>query len=271
VRRFILQEYIPTSWFHPKGVLKVLERYKDRLPDVNRCLFVTFTLDRQFFMDQEMGPGEAFDCSRHKIRKLFYKLRQGVDWEGKTYKIDVPYCTKVEFHQDEERWPHFHVVWLTRKFIPAELISSIWKLGRTNVRRITNKKFNYILKYVCKSGQAPSWVKKRKIIRIFQTSRNFLIGKPVRKPRSKPSGKTRKIVSTIGERLDEAAATGLLIQHGYDRKLRYRQVALRDKFSNLFNHLVYAIARDGCYLGDGKIKIIEEKELLLWIKINKIT
>ena len=29
---------------------------------------------------------------------MFYSLRHGVAWEGKTYTIDAPYCVKVEFH-----------------------------------------------------------------------------------------------------------------------------------------------------------------------------
>ena len=143
--RFI-KEFVPRSWFHPKGVYKVVERLKDRLPNVNGSLFATFTLDRTYFQMNEIGPSEAFDLSRSHIRKVFYKLRKGIKWEDKLYKIQSPYCTKVEFHDDEEGWPHFHIIWLTKRFIPAELIASLWGYGRTNVKRITNTEFNYLLK-----------------------------------------------------------------------------------------------------------------------------
>ena len=57
----VIKEHIPRSWFHPKGIHKVVERLKPRLPDVNRSLFVTLTLDRSYFVEQWMGPSEAYD------------------------------------------------------------------------------------------------------------------------------------------------------------------------------------------------------------------
>ena len=47
----VLKEYIPTSWFHPKGVYKVNQRLKGRLPNVNGCLFATLTLDRNYYIE----------------------------------------------------------------------------------------------------------------------------------------------------------------------------------------------------------------------------
>ena len=87
MRARFIKEFVPRSWFHPKGVYKVVERLKDRLPDVNGSLFATFTLDRTYFQNNEIGPSEAFDLSRSHIRKVFYKLRKGVNWEDKFYKI----------------------------------------------------------------------------------------------------------------------------------------------------------------------------------------
>ena len=110
----VLKEYIPTSWFHPKGVYKVNQRLKGRLPNVNGCLFATFTLDRNHYIENWINPNEAFEESRYKIRKVFYKLRKGVNWEGKNFKIKAPYCVKVEFHDDDEGWPHFHIIWKTK-------------------------------------------------------------------------------------------------------------------------------------------------------------
>lgn len=67
----VIKEYIPCSWFHPMGILKVVERLKPRLPDVNRSLFVTLTLDRSYFVEQRMGPSEAYDFVRVIFARYF--------------------------------------------------------------------------------------------------------------------------------------------------------------------------------------------------------
>ena len=264
----VIKEHIPRSWFHPKGILKVVERLKPRLPDVNRSLFVTLTLDRSYFVEQWMGPSEAYDFVRGHIRKVFHKLRKGVKWEGKTYKIKASYCTKVEFHDDPEGWPHFHIIWLTKKNVPAELLASLWGYGRINVQRITNSKFNYILKYVCKSGQVPNWVKRRKGIRIFQSSRGFLKKLEHKKPTKSGPKQTRKQLGTIGERIDNFGKTALVIDDRFsDIPVRYTQIQLNDHFKILLDRLVYSIARDGRYLGDGKIIIEEQEDFYPWISL----
>src|SRR5688572_27509636 len=101
-----LKEYIPASWFHPRGVFKVLMRFWDRLPDVSGKLFITFTLDPKLFKDEE----SAFEHSRELLRRIFHKIRKGVTHEGKRYVIDAPYCVKVEFH--ESGWVHYHCIFL---------------------------------------------------------------------------------------------------------------------------------------------------------------
>ena len=267
----IIKEFVPRSWFHPKGVYKVVERLKDRLPNVNGSLFATFTLDRTYFQMNEIGPSEAFDLSRSHIRKVFYKLRKGIIWEDKLYKTQSPYCTKVEFHDDEEGWPHFHIIWLTKRFIPAELIASLWGYGRTNVKRITNTEFNYLLKYVCKSDSVPSWVGEKKLVRIFQSSKGFL--KPIEKPKKEknpnPIQRPKRTFQTIKERMEKYRKMALLIDERFsDRGKMYRQIELNDEFLILLDRLVYPIAQDGRYLGDGKIKIKYRKDLYPWINPN---
>ncbi len=269
MRSKVLKEYIPRSWFHPKGVLKVVEKLKPRLPDVNGSLFLTLTLDRAYFHEQWMGPSEAYDFTRSHIRKIFYKLRKGVKWKGKTHRINSPYCIKVEFHDDPEGWPHFHIILLTRKNLPSELLATLWGYGRTNIKRITNKKFNYILKYVSKSNRVPKWVRRKNRIRIFQSSKGFLTKLEVEKPIEKaftPS-QPRKQFYTIGERVDSYSKSALVIdEHLINGTIRYRQIQLKDYFKNLLDRLVYSIAQDGRYLGDGKIKINNQEEFYPWIK-----
>src|ERR1022692_1203346 len=143
-------------------------RFWDRLPDVSGMLFLTFTLDPKNFADEEA----AFEESRAWLRKVFYQLRHGVEFEGKTFVIDAPFCIKVEFH--ESGWVHFHAIFLTRRFLPKALLFDLWGLGWVKVQRISNKDFHYILKYVTKPGDLPTWVLKRKRLRVFQTTKGFL-------------------------------------------------------------------------------------------------
>ena len=144
-----IKEFIPASWFHPVGIFKVLARFWDRLPDVGGKLFITLTLDPKNYANEEA----AFEGSRDWMRKVFYQLRQGVEHEGKIYVIDAPYCVKVEFH--ETGWVHYHVIFLTRRFLPKELLAELWGLGWVKVQRITNGDFHYLLKYVTKPDDLP--------------------------------------------------------------------------------------------------------------------
>ena len=118
--RFI-KEFVPRSWFHPKGVYKVVERLKDRLPNVNGSLFATFTLDRTYFQMNEIGPSEAFDLSRSHIRKVFYKLRKGIKWEDKLYKSNLH--TVQKWNSMMMRKVGLIFILPIKRFIPAELIS----------------------------------------------------------------------------------------------------------------------------------------------------
>ena len=145
----------------------MLARFWDRLPDVSGKLFLTFTLDPKKYADEET----AFEDSRDWLRKVFYQLRQGVEHEGKIYVIDAPYCIKVEFH--ETGWVHFHAIFLTRRFLPKELLAALWDRGWVTVQRIKNDDFHYLLKYVTKPDELPAWVLKRKRLRVFQTPRDF--------------------------------------------------------------------------------------------------
>ncbi len=259
----LLCAYTPISWHDPKGVIKVVQRLLPRLPDVSGSLFHTYTLDRNLFSD----PATAFEIARNKIRKLYARLRKGIKWEGKLYQIDAPYCVKVEFHEDEDGWPHFHVIYLTRRYIPADLLDHLWGLGRINVKRITNDDFHYLLKYVAKGVGYPEWVLSRHRIRIFQSSHGFL--KPIEgpEPEIKGASKTgRKRASyTIRERLKRWARMGLLNENG-----RCKTIQLPRPFQQQFDELVLSIAEDGRYLGFGLIKINHLTELEIWLlKTNR--
>ena len=272
VRDIYIKEYVPRSWFHPKGVYKTVGRIKDRLPDVSRCLFATFTIDRQSFIEKGMGPSEAFDLTRDRVRKVFFKLRKGVKWEGKVYRITSPYCTKVEFHDDEDGWPHYHLIWLTKRFVPVDMLKALWSFGRTNLQRISNEDFDYLLKYVCKNGRVPEWLKDRDKIRIFQPSRGFLKPIPKKEKKASPNNPEKRIKRThsIGERLDKWGKTALVVtEKPKGRKPTIMEMSLEEEFKTLYDRLVYSIALDGRYLGNGKIQITTKEEIYPWINPPK--
>ena len=212
------------------------------------------------------GPSEAFDVTRERIRKIYFKLRKGIHWEGKFYQIKNPYCTKVEFHDDEEGWPHFHVIWLTRRFVPVNLIEHLWTYGFADVGRIKNRKFHYLLKYVCKSGKVPEWIKDRKCIRIFQPSRGFLLPDEEKKLGEQSKEKKPRKSYTLRQRLKKWDRLALdVVEDLKTGAKKCTEMPLRDTFKNLFDHLVYAVALDGRYLGNGIIKITNNKQLNQWI------
>jgi len=261
-----IKEFIPASWFHPVGIYKVLARFWDRLPDVGGMLFLTLTLDPKNYADEEAG----FNDSRNWLRKVFYELRQGVEYEGRTYTIDAPYCVKVEFH--ESGWVHYHVIFLTRRFLPKELLADLWGRGWVEVQRIKNSDFHYLLKYVTKPEELPEWVKKRKRLRVFQTSKGFLKPAAGRKPAAPKRAaedltpRKKRASYTIDERFWRWACMAVLRQFG-----RARTVKFQIPYRELFDHLVLSAALDGRYKGGGEIIVSRTEGLELWLKMqNKL-
>ena len=258
----VLSAFCPASWHHPVGIKKVLRRITPFLPDVSGMLFVTFTFDRRYFS----GPASAHDIGRPFIRKVMEALRRGVEHDGKRFEIAVPYCVKVEFHEDD--WAHYHLIVLTSRYIPGKLFTELWGFGRCNVKRINNQRFQYLLKYVTKNGEYPDWVQSRHRLRVFQPSHGFM------KPREaavsaktvkKTDPESKRASYTIGERLLRWSRMAL-----YNKQGQYRTVMLRRPFQELFNQLILSIAEGKRYLGNGFIKINQKKELIPWI-LNPLT
>ena len=252
-----IKEFIPASWFHPVGIFKVLARFWDRLPDVSGKLFLTFTLDPKNYADEET----AFEDSRDWLRKVFYRLRQGVEHEGKIYVIDAPYCIKVEFH--ESGWVHYHAIFLTHRFLPKELLAALWDRGWVKVQRITTDDFHYLLKYVTKPDELPAWVLKRKRLRVFQTTKGFLKPLPP-EPKTISLKEPRKRASyTMDERFWRWACTAVIRQNGKARMFKF-QIPYRE----IFDQLVLSAALAGRYKGSGQI-IIDRREVLNpWIQMQ---
>lgn len=252
----VMQPYIPPSWFHPIGIKKILAKLMPKLPDVSGCLFITLTIDRNYFA----GPESAFDYTRDQIRRMFHKLRNGVEWNSKTILLDVPYFVKVEFHEDG--WPHFHIIFLTRRRLPAALLRKLWPHGRTNIKRIRNKRFHYLLKYVTKGGKIPQWVLNRQRIRIVQASHGFYKEsntKDVQESVKEYSVAQRKVFKTIGERLRHWERMVLL-----EREDGTRTTALLPiPYHEFIGKHVLTFAQAGLYLGNQIIKL-NNKTIEIW-------
>jgi hypothetical protein len=253
----VLRPFNPISWFHPGGIHRVLARLIPRLPDVSGKLFLTFTINPLLFAD----PSAAFEHARQLLRRVFFQIRRGVEWEGKLHRISAPYCVKVEFHGNE--WAHFHSIFLTRRFLPAELLNQLWDLGRPHIERITNEHFHYLLKYVTKGGgPLPDWVCHRKRLRVFQTSRGFL--KPLaaaeRSPDSSQKRSKRRKSDTLGERMRRYERTALF-QSGE----QFSHLSLMAPFRELHANNILQAAVDGRYLGAGHYQINDLSQLEPWI------
>jgi hypothetical protein len=251
----IMREFNPVSWFHARGIYRVLARLKPRLPDVGGKLFLTFTVNPALFAD----PLAAFEHARDRLRRIFFKLRRGVTWQGKRYVVNAPYAVKVEFHQSG--WAHFHVIFLTRSYVPGGLLNELWTLGRTNVRRITDEKFRYLLKYVTKGGGLPEWVLGRTRLRVFQSSRGFLAALPAtERTEAKASTGTKTHTCTLGERLQRWRKTAV-----FESGKRFQQVILTAPFFELVAELIFPAAVEGRYLGGGRFQINDVSQLEPWI------
>ena len=71
---------------------------------------------------------------------------------------------------------------------------------------------------------------------------------------------------TIGERILKWSMTALL-RSGE----QYRTITLRKPFSELFDHFVYGIAREGRYLGNRRISITHHLQLAIWMEQESST
>lgn len=254
-----IKEYVPASWFHPVGIYKVLARIWDRLPDVSGKLFLTFTLDPKNYANEET----AFADSREWLRKVFFQLRHGVEHEGKTYTINAPYCIKVEFH--ESGWVHYHAIFLTRRFLPKELLAELWGLGWVKVQRITNKDFHYLLKYVTKAADLPTWVTARRRLRVFQSTKGFLKPDPtakatVRSAADELQPKQPRASYTMNERFWRWACMGVIRQNGKARTIRFQM-----PYREIFDQLVLSAALAGRYKGSGEI-VVPKEGITPWLK-----
>lgn len=198
---------------------------------------------------------------------MFFALRKGIPHLERTFRIDAPYLTKVEFHKSG--FAHFHVIFKTRSYLPPKVINRLWGLGRVNVKRIRTRGLEYLLKYVTKGENLPDWVKDRKRIRITQPSRGFYLKTAAPKNGAKEEQKTedskkgRSSESTIGERIARWRRTAVLRIDG-----RYTTLILTRPFFEILAEIIYPIARSYRYLGNWVVRFDQISDLLDWELLN---
>ncbi len=147
---------------------------------------------------------------------------------------------------------------------PSNYSDHLWDLGRTNVARITNDRFRYLLKYVTKGGSdLPQWVRNRGRLRVFQASRGFLteVAKPEPAQATARPLRERRTGETLGERIDRYNRTALLESEG-----KFSHVSLGAPFADVHAKEILPAALDGRYLGRGHYHINDMNQLETWIK-----
>ena len=76
-----------------------------------------------------------------------------------------------------------------------------------------------------------------------------------------------KRTHSIGERLDKWGKTALVVKEKpKGRKPTIMEMPLEEEFKTLYDRHIHAIALDGRYLGDGKIKIKKMEDIVQWTK-----
>lgn len=159
----------PPNWFTQQGVWKMAKQLDERMPDLKNGRFMTLTINQEFYD----SPQEAYEKGKRHLCEFFYRLDKFL---GRPKGKRTKYCWKLEFQ--ENGWPHWHVLFLYRRKIDCLAIGKLWGKGRTEIKRIRNHKFSYLWKYMMKGEECPGWLKEYKQVRVFQSSKGFLLEKP---------------------------------------------------------------------------------------------
>ena len=164
----LLYPYTPPSFLTPMGSLGKARQLKAKgFPEnLRNWRFLTLSINR----DNYSCPFEAYEIGTRHLRQFIYDLRE--------LGFNIPrYCWKLEFHkpdEDGEIWPHWHMLLDYKRPIPADLINGCWGKGRTEIKGVRDKGFDYMFKYMSKElDELPDWVLEMKRLRCFQSSVGF--------------------------------------------------------------------------------------------------
>jgi len=223
------------NWVTPSGVAKKRRAIeKMGMPDVRGWRFITLTLDPDMFGG---CPITGYIQAKEQLRRFLEAGRLHGLWDR-----SARWCWKLEFQANG--WAHWHFLLdRKKKFTQDELskVSSLWSLGRCNVRRISKSKFGYQFKYAFKgvyqnddqdSGLCvPQWFldhldlqaathKTFARVRFWQTSKGFYAQRP-RFVAPKKAQQTSFFPRTVRQILEERANSFLIIAR--DRLGKYRK------------------------------------------------
>lgn len=170
-----LHAYASESWFTAEGArIKAKRLHQAGIPDLTNWRFITLTL-----AIRHLPPVEAYNKGKNRIRRFLARFREAI---GRPFL----WCWKLEFHHDDDGYPHWHLLIDYSERIPAEMLRDLeswWNLGRVNVRRVSRKDMQYVFKYVSKGlDDLPDWVARHKgRLRVFQACHGFYTARKLRK------------------------------------------------------------------------------------------
>lgn len=221
-----LHAFAAESWFTAEGArIKAKRLQQAGIPDLTNWRFVTLTL-----AIRHISPSEAYQKGKQRIRRFLVKFRRAI---GRRFH----WCWKLEFHHDDDGYPHWHLLIDYRNRIPPEILRDLevwWNLGRVNVRRVRKQDIPYVFKYVAKGpDDLPEWVCCHKgRLRVFQACHGFYTA---RKPRKYVRQEPRSCLVNVDlhTRILRERRTALLISTNERGQRRLRVVKLRMTFNAL--------------------------------------
>lgn len=157
---------VPGFWTELGALAKIRQLVRRGFPDnLRNWRFITLTLDPTRFPDPEAG----YEAGKRSLRDFVWRLKRD-------YAIRR-WCWKLEFHEPDEQgrvYPHWHLLVDYKRSIDCEEINRRWAKGRTEIKGVTDARFDYLFKYVTKAADnLPQWVLDRQQMRLFQTSIRF--------------------------------------------------------------------------------------------------
>lgn len=162
-KEFHVVPYVPRTMLLPEGAKLCARHLKAKgMPSMVGWLFITLTIDRALFD----SPHEAYEELKPKLNYFMKQMRRA------GFNKSRRYIKKLEFHADEEGWPHWHLVVEERSFVHFSLVNKWWPHGMTDIRRVDERdqEFDYLFKYICKDGSIPDWILDNyKRVRFLQT------------------------------------------------------------------------------------------------------
>lgn len=165
--------FVPNFWTERNAAAKRRQMKRRGMPELEGGRFITVTVKRT--QEREDGttyllsPEEAYELGKERLRRFIFRLKR-------KYRIRR-WFWKMELHQPDEfgeQYAHWHFWFDYGGHIPGEELTQAWGLGRTDIRRVRRKEWDYLFKYMCKeAGELPEWLASKTKVRLFQTSMGF--------------------------------------------------------------------------------------------------